>query len=387
MQKIVEAMIAASEKRQWSSVIDSFQQLPLGHSGDISHSLSETEYQQVLTIALQGLIQGDFQQRWDLSKLFPRFGSDAIAPLTSLLEDKNIAVEIRWFAGRILSQFDHPDSILALVQLLQETEEEDLCEIAAQALAEIGSSAIASLSQLLDNRNSRLLIVQALAQIRRTEVIPPLLQVVNDPNAEIRATAIEALGSFQDDQLLPILLNALQDPAVKVRKEAVLALGMRSESKNAQDLVNHLKPLLYDLNPEVAQKAAIALGRIGNHEAILALFPLLKSPATPLWLKLEVVRAMSWNNSFQTLDYFQEGLRWSDPEVCQEITRVLGRKETPELKEKATQILINFLQSGQAAIQNTRSQQVLVMALGELGDPQAIDSLQALATHSEPTIR
>ncbi|MCY7322588.1 MAG: hypothetical protein LH660_12515, partial [Phormidesmis sp. CAN_BIN36] len=59
----------------------------------------------LLNLALQSLESGDFQDRWDIAKLFPSFGDAAIAPLLGLLQDQDADPEAQWFAIRILGSF------------------------------------------------------------------------------------------------------------------------------------------------------------------------------------------------------------------------------------------------------------------------------------------
>jgi HEAT repeat protein len=223
--------------------------------------------------------------------------------------------------------------------------------------------------------------------MHRPETIDSLMQVIHDANPEIRTITLESLSNFSESNLIPIFLMALQDKVAKVRREAVIALGLRANQETEYDLVKHLKPLLSDPYPEVCQQAAIALGRMGTNEAAEALFHVLKSPATPPWLKLEMVRALSRIETVQALDYLQEGLRWASTEVCQEIIKVLGTRLTPSLRAKATKILIDFCHSGQSAVNLTPIKQVLATSLGELGEPEAVVTLQKLATDAEATVR
>lgn len=342
---------------------------------------------QSLKLALQALRESDFQDKWEIAKIIAKLGNEVIPPLIEILENEETDLETRWFVVRILSQFDDPSVILTLVKLLRQTEDEELSMMVSQALANIGDSAIETLNNLLAQKEFRLLAVQSLAQIRKPKIIEPLLKIVDDPLPEIRATAIEALGSFHDAKILPILLKGLQDPASLVRKEAVIALGLRVDQQSPLDLVNQIKPLLYDLNPQVCQQAAIALGRMGNDNAADALYSLLKSSATHPWLQLEVVRALSWTKTSISLDYLQAGLSWSNLEVCLEIVTVLGRQVLPQLKIKATEILINFLHSEQETANQPQIKQTLAMSLGELGETQAITSLLELGGDKERTVR
>jgi HEAT repeat protein len=380
MEEILARAKQASEQQDWTLVTQCLHQLPWNDREPLTQNAA-------LKLALQVLREGDFQQRWDVVNIFSKMGTKAIAPLLEILQDKSAQSQLRWFVGRILSEFNQPEVIFAFVKLLRETEEEDLAVMAAQSLANIGTSAIGVLQQLLLTEDTRLLAVQALAQIRRSDTIETLLQVVNDPEAEIRATAIEALGSFHDLQIVPVLLQGLKDTSAPVRKEAIIALSMLKDRYLPFDLVQEIKPLLYDPNQQVCQQAALALGRVGTKEAAGALFPILKSPATSMWFKIDIVRALSWNETVEALEYLGEGLRWGDPEICQEIVTVLGRKIAPHLKVRATQILLEFLQSGQQAARVIEVQQVLAMALGELREITAIETLEQLAEGENQSVR
>ncbi|ACK66479.1 PBS lyase HEAT domain protein repeat-containing protein [Rippkaea orientalis PCC 8801] len=350
-------------------------------------ALGTTETDHILNLALAVLHEGDFQQRWEVAKIWPKLGKKSIAPLLTILADEEADVEIRWFVGRILGEFDDPQVIMALTNLLQVTEEEELSMMAASTLAKIGEGAIESLSKLLLEPSLRMTAVHSLAQIRHSQTILPLLTVIDDPNPQVRATVIEALGSFHDEHLVTFLLKGLKDPTARVRKEAVIALGMQHQFKKKFGLVEYLKPLLYDHDPQVCQQAIIALGRMADNSAAEALFILLKSPATPNMMKKEVIRALSWIETPQALVYLQEGLRWGNLKVCEEIISALGREQRPQLKTQATQILLNFIDSEQEATREPQIKQSVAMALGELRDPISVEVLENLTTDPDQGVR
>lgn len=201
MLNTLEQAHVAAQQGNWSLLNQHLQQLPLSKNGKDSPFLREGDCQQALQLALQVIEAGDFQEKWDAAKVFPKLGKCSIAPLIAILENEEADLDVRWFASRILGEFDDPVVVISLVQLLQSAEDEELAQMAAQALSNIGSSAIAALSNLLAQEESRYLAVQALAQIRRPETITPLLSVVHDPLPSIRSTAIEALTSFRDRPL------------------------------------------------------------------------------------------------------------------------------------------------------------------------------------------
>lgn len=381
---ILEQATTAARGRNWLLVTQCLQELPLNRNNKLSGSSGAT----ILKLALEVLAAGDFQERWEVAKIFPDIGETAIAPLVEILEDEDADLEFRWFACRILGHFPQPMAVMSLVKLIEIEEDEDLTEMAAQSLANLGSSAIVPLSNLLAKEESKLLAVKALSHIRHPDAIAPWLSLVNDPLPVIRAAAIEALNSFHDPQITTVLLEALKDTATAVRKEAIIGLGLRvGDIPENCNLVNHLKPLLYDLNGEVCRQAVVALGRVGTDAAADALLPLLKSPLTPIGLKIEIIRALSWMETEAALDYLQEGLLWGSESICIEIISVLGRIESLSLKPKATQIIIDFLHSGQAIYQETLIKQAIALSLGQLGESTGIDSLQELAEDGQEGVR
>lgn len=361
----------AIEQQNWSLVNQYLGELPLTKGCKSPSRLDEAQINQILDLALQVLLVGDFQERWDVSKLFPRLGSVAIEPLKEILADEEADIELRWFTARILGQFDQPEVLLSLVQLLQTTEDEDLAAIAANSLGNIGDGAIEALSELLAQPQLRLLVVQALSYIRRPNTVVPLLSVVDDLNPEVRAIAIEALSSFRHPQIIPVLLAALTDKVALVRKEAVKALSFRS-NQFPGDLVSTLKPLLYDFNLPVCQQTVVTMGRLATKEANKALFELIQSPATPLGLKIESIRALGWSNNLLVLEYFAQGLGYWESALCQEIVIVLGRWQSDEGKVRATQILLDFWQSGRDIVQEKEIKQSLARSWGQLGQHDAI---------------
>ncbi len=383
MSKFIEQANTATKTANWSLVNQALQQIPLPTKEDKSIAITATEVTQALNLALMVLREGDFQQRWEVTKFIPKLGEVAIAPLMAILKDEDIEVEVRWFAGRTLGGFDNPQVITTLVEMLQNTEDPDLATVTAEALTHIGTNAIASLTQLLPDPESRLIAVQALAQIRRPQTLEPLLTVVNDPDAKVRLLSIEALGSFHSSEITTVLLSALKDTNAQVRKEAVIALGRQGEYIIPDDLVAAVQPLLYDLNPIVCKESAIAIGKIGTETAIEALFHVLKSPLTPIYLKREVIKALAWSETPLALSYLQKGLGWSDAEICLEIVTRLGRILSPGLQPQAVQILVEFLNSQQFNLGEIKMQQATAQSLGELGQPEAIDPLLQLASVSE----
>ncbi|MBD2592721.1 HEAT repeat domain-containing protein [Nostoc spongiaeforme FACHB-130] len=370
----------AYDAADWSSLIQYLQQLILVDD--------EQNPEYLLKLALPILEMGDFQQRWEVTKFLVRLGNIAIAPLVEILEDEEAEEELRWYAARTLGEFQNPDAIAPLVELLKTSDDEELKAIAATALGQMGSLAISELSELLKQDDTRLLAVRSLAYIRTPETIAPLLTVVQDTEVAVRATALEALSSFHDERVPPVLITALDDVVATIRRIAVLGLSVRPDLTGELDLVTKLQPKLYDFNIDVCSATAIALSRLGGDETTQHLFSVLMSPHTPTTLQLEIIRALVWVETISGLEYLQQALNQSKSEIlCQEIVTVLGRVEKPQLTTKATEILLELLNSHHPAKEIAYIKSAIALSLGRLGNQQAIPSLTTLLQDSNEQVK
>ena len=376
--QLLQQAQAAQAVGNWTEVTQCLQQLALVNI--------EPEASQVLDLALTVLDEGDFHQRWDVAKVFPSLGANAgigieraIAPLIEIVTSNEQEEELRWYAARILGEFAHPKAIAALVDLLKSTGDDELVSMAASALGQIGNPAVEALSELLVEETTRPIAVKSLAHIRRSEIIAPLLKVVKDPDANIRAMAIEALGSFHNGEIAPVLLNALNDVAAPVRKEAVTGLGFRSDLREELDLVDKLIPRLYDFNIDVCSTTVTSLGRLGSDRAAEAIDALLNSP-TPLNLQLECIRALGRLETPLALQYLGSCLNESSsPTLQQEVIKVLGQVE--QLPAIAGDILLEALQ-----LSNSLTS-AIALSLGRLGELKAIEPLINLLANSDTGVR
>jgi len=386
MSNILEQAQAAADRQNWPELVECLQQVTANDSQRPEQHILD----QAVSLAIQALEWGDFQDRWEIAKVLPNLGNGAIAPLIAVLEDEDADTEPRWFAARILGKYARPEVIQALVKLVKNSDEE-LSQIAAQTLGNFGPTAIESLATLLLQEDSRQFATAALAQIRHADIIAPLLSVVGDSQVGVRLAAIDALSSFCDSRIPPVLVAALKDVATSVRKEAVRALGVRAYLDAEFDLVQLLKPLLSDIRLEVCQSAAIALGRLKTDAAAYSLFELLRSSTTPVELQVETVRALSWMETATALAYLQQTLiaEFDNTNflICQEIVTVLGRWSKPELKATSAEIMIDFLASNHPGVESVKIKQSIALGLGQLGDIRALDVLIKLLADPDNSVR
>ncbi|WP_407889577.1 HEAT repeat domain-containing protein [Scytonema sp. NUACC26] len=391
----------AYEAADWSLLIQSLQQLTLIENSEYPGEEKNQEY--LLELALSALEGGDFQQRWEIAKVFSRLGKIAIPKLIAILQDEDAEEELRWYAARILGDLKSRDAIAPLMELLKNHENEEIKEVAATALGQIGTISIATLTELLVKEDigenssyhnpilteeTRLLAMKALACIRHKEIIPSLLSVVQDPQVTIRVVAIEALSSFHDPRVPPVLLNALDDVAASVRKEAVLGLGFRRDLCSELDLVAKLQPRLYDFNLDVCCATASALSKMGGDSAAQPLFQVLISPHTPIRLQLEAIRALSWVGTLSGIKCLQQAFYHLEvPTLWQEIVTVLGRVSHSALKDKATEILLEIVRENHPAVEISSIRSAIALSLGQLGNKQAISTLTQMQADRDAQVR
>ncbi len=358
--------------------------------------------------AVEQLSAGDFHSRWDYAKQFSQQfepWGDRIIPILIHHLETHSDVEAQWFLVRILSQFEHPSVVTALAQLLVTTSSEDLQLEVSNAIATLGKSAIATLSELLvktkpgeaGNDTQRILAARTLSHIRRSAIIEPLLSITEDANFELRAIALEALGSFHDPRITPVLLAALQDkPAICI--EAVRTLGRRSDLLATTDLIAPLQQCLLSKDETVACESAIALGRLGTEAAIAVLGKhLLRPLSTPV--KIAIVQALGWLNVESAAVYlasaFTAPVPMIMPAVKKAIAGALGQTRSPALQTIAAKPLIDWLSSSQTStalyldptLETLLLTQTVLSALARLGVSDALEWLVPILSHPDPRLR
>jgi HEAT repeat protein len=377
---------AAYDAAEWSLLIQCLQQLLL--EIDSKH-LEDVECQEhLLELALSVLESGDFQQRWDVSKIFSRLGNIAIPPLIAILEDDAAEDELRWYAVRILGELKQAEVIPPLIELIKSSDNEELRGMAAVALGQLGKAAILALTELLASDDTRFLATQTLCYIRNKETILPLLSVAQDSQVAVRAAAIEALGSFQDSRIPQVLLTSLEDISATVRCEAVKGLGFRPELRDRLELVTRLQAKLYDTNIDVACAAAVSLSRMGCDTAASHLYEVIVTYDTPLKIQIEAIRGLIWIGSVSGLDYLQKALNTLvSPTLWQQIVVFLGRVQHSFLNQKATEILLEMLYQNHPACEIGEIKSAIALSLGQLGRDEAVEPLISLSKDTDNQVR
>jgi len=387
IQTLLIKIDKASQTQNWSECNNYIQQLPIWGTKKSFAQIDSHLQQQILKFAITILINGDFQDKWDIAKVFPLLGENIVEVLDSLLKNKSLNAESQWFIANILGNFKTQSAVIALANLLENCSDSEIIAICAKSLAQIGQPAIKTLIALSVKPDFRLLATKSLAHIRLVAAVPTLINLATDNNAEIRKLAIEALGSFYEERVFSILIEALKDPESSIRREAVIALGFWSHLSTELDLVGYLQPMLADLNLEVCRQTAVSLSRIKNKSAIEALNQALKSSYTPPVLKLDLVKALAWSENSQALVFLQAAFWTESNSICRIIITALGRISNQELKTQAISILREFWNLSPSEKIDTETRKILAIALGDLEATTARDILENLLKDQEKIVQ
>ena len=126
----------------------------------------------------------------------------------------------------------------------------------------------------------------ALAEIGGPRVVDSVVKLIGDKDEEIRRTAIEILNATKSDRAEDHLIKATDDEDWWVRERAIDALSKIGSTKAVPKLEGMLGQ-----NPKTDTVLVRALGKLGNHNHIAKILPLLKRPEREI--QLEAIKAIS----------------------------------------------------------------------------------------------
>ena len=196
-----------------------------------------------------------------------RIGVAAIPALTDALKGEDLGARIG--AALALGGMGEAarDSVPSLMENLGHSDAE-LRRTSAEALAQIGSAALPSLSDALDTadpkvRESVLIGVAGMGRAAGTLSHRLFEQLSKEQDPAVRAALYPALHKIgaEPARLVPALLEALNAENEQVRRAATSTLlVMRSSHALA---LPPLKALVKEGDQKIAERAAVLLGRIG----------------------------------------------------------------------------------------------------------------------------
>ncbi|MBV9493571.1 MAG: PilT/PilU family type 4a pilus ATPase [Acidobacteria bacterium] len=115
-------------------------------------------------------------------------------------------------------------------------------------------------------------------------VVEPALELLRDPDDELRGAALGVISSFEDPRMVPPTIALLKDPDWWIRIAAADTLARLKDPRAVEPLIAALG------DPDLKWSAVEALGRIGDARALPALGRMLGDPQPDV--RIEVMQAL-----------------------------------------------------------------------------------------------
>lgn len=180
------------------------------------------------------------------------------------------------------------------------------------------------------------------------DLIEPVMELLNDPDHEIRSTAMVVAGSFEDPRIVPATIGMLRDEDWWIRISAVETLG-RIGDKRAVD------PLIATLEDPDARWAAVeALGRIGDTRALPALGKMLSDPQPDV--RIEILQAL---------------IHFDHPQVAAVIQKVAATDPSRAVRSRALDLAQELASRNKGAIADEAAlRNAAMIARSSEGEPK-----------------
>lgn len=292
-------------------------------------------------------------------------GEHAIPALVAALNDDNQRVR-EHLAGAL----SHTHSVRVvgplLAQLQKEVAEYSPSDERAVGAALIGLHCPESadlLAYALDEPNAvvRSYVACALAELGDKRAVEPLLALLQEKDAHIRARAASGLGKLGDPRAVEPLIRALSAPEDRPPQRAV-----DTPASGKPDLKRALEQMESLHNPEqqARQQAAEALGELGDARAVEPLIQALSHHNE--WLRWHAVSALGKIGDQQAIAPLAQALADPSDMVRQDAAYALG-------KLRAVEALLAVLQE-----RRVDTPSAVISTLGNLKDKRAVEPLLAL---------
>jgi HEAT repeat protein len=208
-----------------------------------------------------------------------------------------------------------PEELQSLLNVLRDSHR-DFARLngAIQVLVQTGIDVVPALIELLAEPDAELRCYVALTLGERGDprAVPALVNALSDPDANLCAHAAEALGRLRSVTAVEVLLKIVESRDFAPAFAALNALGAIGDERVWRTLL----PYLYD--PFLQSAAIEALGRLGDRHAIAPFIELVAQVDAPV---AAVVSALVQLHDREAVRYH------AGPPIADEIQRLLGRVE------------------------------------------------------------
>jgi HEAT repeat protein len=316
------------------------------------------------------LTDPDESVRFEAARILGRHRErEAIPPIAEWLSGLDKATRVT--AAEVLGEIGSRDAVGPLTRVLADSEAE-VRRAAVEALGKIGGDAVeVAIVGRLDDDNMlvRRTAAEKLMELGDPRAVIPLLERFSDSAKEVRIAAMSAVGKLGDPRAVPALVRLLHDPMEEVRIAAAEALGNLRATRATDDLI----PLLYRGADQFRVKVAYALGQIRDEKGIRELVRALGTDSLRVAAR-EALQAVGEAAVKPLVACLLGGIDACDAAAAVSVLKVVGDK-------RATAALVAELGRGRV------KKELVIEALGQVADPQALLPLLALVDDPDADVR
>lgn len=225
-------------------------------------------------------------------------------------------------AASLLKSINKPESIDLLIDLMDDPDAE-VWVAAREAILAMGKIAVPPLMEAIDDF-AGYNAAEVLAELVDETAIEPLKERLQGSNEIARYHAILALKRYYSPQILELIAGALKDSRVETRREAARYLANSGEER----AIDMLADALDDEDEEVRLRAALSLARRGEPKAVGSLESLAESEN--METRKSAISALSGAAGPDSLPKIEKALADDDKFVRREAVEALGKLGTPE---------------------------------------------------------
>ncbi len=188
------------------------------------------------------------------------------------------------------------------------------------------------------------------------DLVEPTVELLSDPDEEIRALALAAVGAFEDPRIIPATIELLNDDDWWLRICAADTLGQFKDPRAVDALTAALD------DPEARWAAVEALGRIGDAKSLPRLSKLLNDPAPEV--RIEVLLALP---------------NFNHPKILEALHRVAKSDPHRSVRARALELAEEVARKNQSSLQDAEALRAEIkIAQTSAEDPQ-LNTLLATA--------
>lgn len=319
----VRSIVRFQDPRVADLLLDKMRNDSGGFNFNVVAMLVQLKERRLLEPLLEFLATSNSRKRWRAADALGHFGDPrAVEPLIAVLggNDRNV----REAAAESLGELGDAKAVEPLVELLKKEKEDDVLQRAAVALGMLGDQrALASLESLANHDDGR------------------VRDAARRAIADIELGANRALRADEEDQAIELAASAMKDG-----------------------------------NEVPVWAAARALRRIGSPRGVEVLVCWVKDPRSSV--RSAVIDALAWIESDGAADGLARALTDEDTDNRWKAATTLARRKD----RRAIETLVAFGQNG-----NDSQKYYAAEYLCDLGDPRGVLSLCAMLNDSDRSVR